>query len=130
MPNHKMLLIDDDVDLARSLGRVIGLEDDWEFHHAPDCVSGRRALEDLAPDLLVLDYNLGPGNEDGLSFLKGLRADARFKDQAVLILTGERTDPHQVAEGLDLGADNYLVKPVPSDLLLARARALLGGGAG
>lgn len=71
-------------------------------------------------DAIVLDVML-PGL-DGLSILRQLRAAGR--DDPVLILTARDTVPERV-EGLDLGADDYLVKPFAFEELLARLRALI-----
>ena len=71
-------------------------------------------------DAIVLDLML-PGL-DGLSILRRLRAAGR--DDPVLILTAKDTVPDRV-EGLDLGADDYLVKPFAFEELVARLRALI-----
>ncbi|MGD8452720.1 MAG: response regulator transcription factor [Phycisphaerae bacterium] len=71
-------------------------------------------------DAIVLDLML-PG-VDGLSILRQLRAAGR--DDPVLILTARDTVPDRV-QGLDLGADDYLVKPFAFEELLARVRALV-----
>jgi len=71
-------------------------------------------------DVIILDLML-PGM-DGLSLLKKLRAEG--KENHVLILTAKDTLQDRVA-GLDLGADDYLVKPFSFEELLARVRALL-----
>jgi len=74
---------------------------------------------DLQPDLVVLDLML-PG-EDGLSVCRGVRPLYRGP---ILILTAREDDMDQVA-GLELGADDYVKKPVHPRVLLARIRALL-----
>lgn len=71
------------------------------------------------PDLVVLDLML-PG-EDGLSICKRLRPDY---DGPILMLTA-RTDDMDQVQGLEMGADDYVCKPVRPRLLLARIRALL-----
>ncbi|SDH90417.1 response regulator [Pseudomonas panipatensis] len=71
------------------------------------------------PDLVVLDLML-PG-EDGLSICRRLRPDY---DGPILMLTA-RTDDMDQVQGLEMGADDYVCKPVRPRLLLARIRALL-----
>ncbi len=79
----------------------------------------RRVLDETAPDLLLLDINM-PG-EDGLSVLRGLRAKS---DLPVVMLTaaGETIDK---IVGLEMGADDYLGKPVDLRELEARIKAVL-----
>ena len=81
----------------------------------------RNALDDGAPDLIVLDLML-PG-EDGLTLCRDLRA-GKFRTVPVLMLTarGEETDR---IIGLEMGADDYLAKPFAVRELLARIRSVL-----
>jgi len=91
----------------------------YELRSAGD---GRSALEQVlsfAPDLVILDLGL-PGL-DGLEVARSLRAD---DDVPILILTARDALEARV-EGLDAGADDYLVKPFERQELLARMRALL-----
>jgi len=84
--------------------------------------SGREAasaLQNEEPDLLVLD--LGLPDKDGLSVLRALRA--RDSSLPVLILTARDTVEDRIA-GLDVGADDYLVKPFDLGELSARLRAI------
>lgn len=78
-----------------------------------------RVLERLVPDLVVLDLML-PG-EDGLSICRRLRATG---DMPILMLTAKGDETDRVV-GLEIGADDYVVKPFGSRELLARIRALL-----
>ena len=77
------------------------------------------AAAEFMPDLVILD--LGLPKLDGVEVLRRLRAD---DDVPVLILTA-RTDLDDRVEGLDTGADDYLVKPFERQELLARMRALM-----
>jgi two-component system phosphate regulon response regulator OmpR len=79
----------------------------------------RRVLEERAADLVILDINM-PG-EDGLSLARHLRANAKV---GIVMLTaaGEVVDRNV---GLEMGADDYLAKPVDMRELLARIRAVL-----
>ncbi len=99
----------------------IGHAVDWE-------TDGRTASELLlaqAYDLVILDLTL-PG-EDGLNVLKGLRA--RRVKTPVLIITARSAVDERIS-ALDLGADDYLIKPFDYGELEARARALLRRSAG
>ncbi len=80
------------------------------------------AIEKKTPDLILLDIMLP--EEDGISILKKLRANAKTQKIPVLLLTAMGTEYDKVI-GLDSGADDYLVKPFGMMELLARVRALL-----
>ncbi len=114
----RVLVVEDDDDIAQALQRSLRMEG-YEVRIAPD---GERALEFAAqflPDLVVLDLGL-PGL-DGIEVARRLRADG---DVPILMLTARDALESRV-EGLDSGADDYLVKPFERQELLARMRALL-----
>ncbi len=118
----RLLLVEDDVMLAS--GIKLGLSD---AGYAVDWVgSGERAEEVLRAesfDAAVIDIGL-PGM-DGLELTKRLRLpDMANPAMPVLILTA-RDALHDRVQGLDLGADDYMVKPYELPELLARLRALL-----
>ena len=114
----RVLLVEDDALLGSAV--QAGLEQsgytvDW----LRDGGQAASALQDEEPDILVLDLGL-PGKE-GLTLLKELRA--RDSSLPVLILTARDTVEDRIA-GLDVGADDYLVKPFDLGELSARLRAI------
>jgi two-component system, OmpR family, response regulator MprA len=114
----RVLVVEDDEDIAQALQRSLRMEG-YEVRAAVD---GPAALEhgrSFMPDLVILDLGL-PGL-DGLDVARSLRAD---DDVPILILTARDALESRV-EGLDAGADDYLVKPFERQELLARMRALL-----
>ncbi len=122
----KLLLIDDDESLTASLRR--GLEaEGFTVDVAHDGIDGSWMAEEGHFDLIVLDLML-PGR-NGFQVCADLRARGDWTP--VLMLTAKDGDLDQ-AEGLDTGADDYLVKPFSFTVLVARIRALLrrtSGGA-
>ena len=80
----------------------------------------RAILAQHKPDLVILDLRLG--QEDGLDLLREIRAKS---DVPVIIVTGHRRDEIDRVVGLELGADDYLIKPFGLRELLARIRAVL-----
>lgn len=115
----RVLLLEDDRLLGQGLAAAMrgeGYTVDW----FTDGRTGENALADHAYALVILDLGL-PGR-DGLQVLQNLRA--RRDAVPVLILTARDTVADRV-QGLDSGADDYLVKPFDLDELLARARALI-----
>jgi two-component system response regulator QseB len=115
----RVLLIEDDAllgDALRAGLRELGLAVDW-FR---DGVQAEEALQSAPYDVVVLDLGL-PG-KDGMQLLDGWRS--RGSTTPVLILTARDALESRV-EGLDAGADDYLVKPVNLAELAARLRALV-----
>ena len=80
------------------------------------------AMDQSLPDLILLDVML-PG-EDGLQILARLHNDSRSRDIPVMMITAKSTEYDKV-KGLDLGADDYIVKPFGMAELIARVRARL-----
>ncbi len=114
----RVLVVEDDEEIAQVLQRSLRMEG-YEVRTSPD---GEAALTDadaFSPDLVVLDLGL-PGL-DGIEVARHLRADG---DVPILMLTARDALQARV-EGLDAGADDYLVKPFERQELLARMRALL-----
>jgi two-component system OmpR family response regulator len=79
-----------------------------------------RHLEKAHPSLILLDLRLG--HEDGLDVLKEIRSHS---DVPIIIMTGRSREEVDRVVGLELGADDYLVKPFSLRELLARVRAIL-----
>jgi DNA-binding response OmpR family regulator len=114
----RVLVVEDDDEIAQALQRSLRMEG-YEVRVASD---GVRALDDahaFLPDLVVLD--LGLPRLDGIDVAKTLREN---DDVPILMLTARDALEARV-EGLDAGADDYLVKPFERQELLARLRALL-----
>ncbi len=114
----RVLVVEDDQEIAQVLQRSLRLEG-YEVKLALD---GQVALDVAGafnPDLVILD--LGLPKLDGIEVAKRLRA---HDDVPILMLTARDAVESRV-EGLDSGADDYLVKPFERQELLARLRALL-----
>jgi two-component system, OmpR family, response regulator MprA len=114
----RVLVVEDDEDIAQALQRSLRMEG-YEVRSAAD---GRAALEHgraFAPDLVILD--LGLPEIDGIEVARQMRDG---DDVPILMLTARDALESRV-EGLDAGADDYLVKPFERQELLARMRALL-----
>jgi len=114
-----VLVVDDDPPLQRMLARSLKAEG-FEVTVAADGGAALLAAERSAPDLIVLDVGL-PG-VDGISVCRRLRG--KGLGTPILMLTARDAVEARV-EGLDSGADDYLVKPFERQELLARMRALL-----
>lgn len=116
-----ILLIDDEpsiqelvsVNLSRAGHRV---------ECAPDAERGRDIVRAVLPDMVLVDWRL-PGMS-GLDFARWLRADARSRHMAIIMVTG-RCDERDVLTGLAAGVDDYITKPFSVREMLARISAVL-----
>jgi DNA-binding response OmpR family regulator len=114
----RILVVEDDEDIAQALQRSLRMEG-YEVRTSADGLDALEQARSFAPDLVILD--LGLPKVDGIDVAKSLRSD---DDVPILILTARDALESRV-EGLDAGADDYLVKPFERQELLARLRALL-----
>ena len=115
----RILVVDDDLAVCRSIDRALRLEG----YEVLTVATGHDALEAVAqgsPDALVLDLQLP--DLDGLQVCRRIREAGN--DTPILMLTARHGIDDRV-QGLDAGADDYLVKPFALEELLARLRALM-----
>ena len=120
----RLLLVEDDLMIGEAVLDLLRAEDyavDW----VKDGEMADTALDSQTYDLVLLD--LGLPRRDGLAVLRRLRAR---KDRTPVLITTARDAVAQRVEGLDMGADDYIVKPYEVDELLARIRALIRRAAG
>src|SRR5919201_1927195 len=109
----RVLVVEDDVEIADVLRRTLRQEG-HEVRSAGDGIEALAIAERFVPDLVILD--LGLPRLDGVEVCRRLRAAS---DVPILILTA-RSETGDRVEGLDSGADDYLVKPFERQELLAR----------
>ena len=115
----RLLLVEDEYDLANALAR--GLRNQgYAVDVAEDGLQGWEYAEVNDYDLLILDLNLP--HMDGLEVCRRLRAS---RPGLLILMLTARSGPGERVEGLDLGADDYVVKPFHLAELMARIRALL-----
>jgi two-component system response regulator MprA len=115
--NERILIIEDDPAILKVLQRGLAYEG-YTVDVATDGRSGLNLAHDHHPDLVILDWML-PGM-DGLEVCRRLRLQGGLP---ILMLTAKDTIQDRV-QGLDAGADDYIVKPFNLDELTARIRAL------
>ena len=117
----KLLVVDDEKDMIELV--KYGFEQDG--FGVVTATSGERALELArreAPDAVILDVMM-PGL-DGLEVLKRLRSDQRTQSIPIILLSAKGGEADRVV-GLELGADDYVVKPFSPRELIARVKAVL-----
>ncbi|MBF0195649.1 MAG: response regulator [Magnetococcales bacterium] len=118
MGKKKVFIVDDDKELVDYLSII--LEDEYQVDTASDGVSALSKIKrGTLPDLMILDINMPVMN--GLEVCKNLRKDNRTKTLPIIFLT---IDAESEVKGLNLGAVDYLVKPIDDpEKLLARVQS-------
>lgn len=119
-----ILAVDDDREVLETLGRVLEREN-LEVQLANSGAQALDMLEQRVPDVLILDIIM-PGM-DGITICRRLRSDPRFTALPILFLTAKGSTD-DIVDGLDAGADDYVVKPFELAELRARVQALLRRG--
>jgi DNA-binding response OmpR family regulator len=120
----RILLVEDEPGLATPLLALLRRER-YEVAWADSLAQAHQLLSEQEPDLIALDVMLPEGEDAGFRLARALR-EGGFAG-AILFLTARDTVEDRV-EGLDLGGDDYLVKPFSLQEFLARVRALLRRG--
>ena len=121
MARESILVVEDDEDILE----LISYNLSRHGFRVRGVGAGEEALEEVRadpPDLILLDLLL-PGM-DGFDVCRALKQDGRTAQIPVMMLTA-RVDESDIVAGLELGADDYMVKPFSPKVLLARVRAIL-----
>ncbi len=116
----KILVVEDDVDIQELVIALLS-RDGYEVVAEDNGMSGLAAALSQEPDLVVLDWMM-PGLS-GVEVCRGMRADSRTKDVAVLMLTSKAQEA-DIDQAFTAGADDYMVKPFRGRELVSRVRAL------
>jgi len=117
----KVLIADDDLLLAELLRHKL-TQQGYEVLHVTDGQSAVDSAQQDRPDLIVLDIMMP--NMNGIEALRHLGQFAETRDIPVLMLTARKKE-QDVLEALQLGVEEYLVKPFSPDELVARMRKIL-----
>lgn len=116
-----ILIIDDDAELRQALVEQFDLEEGFAGAGAASAAEGFAAAAELKPAAIVLDVSLP--DMDGFAACRQLR-DEGVK-APIIMLTGAAQEEEQQVQGLDAGANDYVLKPFKFSVLLARIRAHL-----
>lgn len=123
----RVMLVEDDARLGQFLSEGLGTAG-FAVDHFTEIADAEAALDTVPYDLMILDLGLPDG--DGVDFLARLRARGEMLPILVLTARGALADR---VDGLNRGADDYVLKPCATEELVARAKALLrrpGGALG
>ena len=115
-----ILFIDDNFEMRKFVYGV--LKKEYDVVTAENGIKGLAKLRHTVPDLIITDIIMP--RMDGLQFLTAVKADSAFKHIPLIVLTA-KTEPACTVEGLHKGADDYIVKPINVQELLARIKAHL-----
>lgn len=116
----KILIVDDEQDIREALGRKLKREG-FEIAFGVDGLDGLKTFHAERPDLVILDIVM-PGEMNGLTVCRRIREVA---DTPIMMLSAQAITEEDIVEGLNAGADEYLIKPVRMNEFAARIRALL-----
>lgn len=118
MPRHRAVVVEDDLDIRELLAHVLRARD-LDVECAATGQEGVALVRAHDPDLITLDLTLP--DLDGVEVCRQVRS---FSDAYIMMITGRVEEADRLA-GLDVGADDYLTKPVSPREVQARAAALL-----
>jgi two-component system, OmpR family, response regulator RegX3 len=113
-----ILIVDNDALLAASLAFIFRREK-YDVVHARNGATALRRYREIAPTLILLDVNLP--DMEGFALCRSIRAESDIP----MILLGVQCEEDDIIRGLEIGADDYIVKPFSLRQLLARTKALL-----
>lgn len=116
----RVLVADDNPDMRQYVARL--LADHYRVEVVPDGAAALAAIRDRSPDLILTDVMMP--RLDGFGLLRELRADSRTREVPVILLSARAGEESRV-EGMEAGADDYMVKPFSARELLARVTASL-----
>jgi len=115
----RLLIVEDDSVVAQMYGQCLE-RDGFCTRIASSLQGAREAISQWQPDIMLLDRMLPDG--DGGPFCRSIKNDPCTESIYVILISGVKTSETEQVYGLDIGADDYLFKPMGIDVLLARVR--------
>lgn len=119
--SHRILLVDDEVDILEFV-RYNLVREGYEVFTAQNGAEALKVALECHPHLILLDMMMPV--MDGAQTCRAIREDPRLKDTMVVFLSALGEEEQQLA-GFDVGADDYLTKPIKMKLLVSRVQAIL-----
>ena len=113
-----VMVVDDSLTVRKITGRMLAREG-FEFTTAKDGVDGLQQLQDIEPDIILLDIEMP--RMDGFEFARNVRADAKTKNIPIIMITSRTADKHR-NRALELGVNEYMGKPYQEEQLLVMIR--------
>jgi signal transduction histidine kinase len=119
---HKILIVDDDPVIVAATRRILESAG-YETLGAQDGMEALELTRAQRPDLVLLDVNMPKMN--GFEVCRRIKADPPLAETFVIMLSSERADSDSYVDGLNMGADGYIARPIANRELLARVKAML-----
>lgn len=119
----KRILVVEDQDSILTLVKALLNEKGHVVITVKNSLDALDQLKRMPFDMLIADVML-PGGTSGFELVKSLRAEEKFKDFPIMMMTGRR-ERKDVDKGIEVGADDYVVKPIDPDLFQAKVETLL-----
>lgn len=117
----KILIVDDEPDIVEFISYNLKSKG-YQIATAYDGIEALRKAKEFRPDLVLLDVMMP--NKDGMQTLREMRQTPELESVAIIFLTALSDEKSEI-EGLKLGADDYIAKPIKPELLLTRIAAAL-----
>ena len=117
----KILIVDDEPDIVEFISYNLKNKG-YLIATAGDGVEAIRKAKEFRPDLILMDIMMP--NKDGMATVKELRVLPEFEDTAIIFLTALNDEKYEI-EGLKIGADDFISKPIKPELLATRIGATL-----
>lgn len=120
---HIILIIDDEADTRNLVVNYLESNEDYIFYTANNGETGLEIAENELPDLILLDWQMP--EMDGLKVLERLKSSKRMQEIPVMMYTGIMTDSNSLRTALQLGAKDFLRKPIEPIEMEARITAVI-----
>lgn len=120
---HRVLVVEDEPHIVESLSFLMK-QAGFEVAVARDGAAAIRVIESRPPDLVLLDLMLP--RRDGFDVCREVRANPDWRGIRIVILSAKGREQER-RKGLELGADDYIIKPFSTHDVVERVRALLNG---
>ncbi|HXS37346.1 MAG TPA: response regulator transcription factor [Flavipsychrobacter sp.] len=117
----KILIVDDEPDIVEFISYNLKSKG-YHIAAAKDGIEAIKKAKEFRPDLILLDIMMP--NKDGIETIRELRGMPDFEDTAIIFLTALSDEKYEI-EGLKVGADDYIAKPIKPELLATRISTAL-----
>ena len=119
---YRIAVIEDNAAMRNLLQKILAAEG-YECLAAGDAATGRKLCLQEKPDLILMDVHLPDDN--GIEVCRKFKADPALHHIPILILTGEAYTVENRVDGLEAGADDYVIKPFNNKELVSRIKGIL-----
>lgn len=119
---YKLLIVEDDPIMSKVLVSMFKSEN-YEVTHSATGEGAFQAATKELPDLVLMDINLP--DSSGLDICRRMKSTQRVKHIPVILITGGATSVDDKVEGMEIGAEDYILKPFLADELIARVAGIV-----